>query len=208
MTTAALRHTTPLAPANQTDLEVSHFVAPVVAVEDDAIVVRVSGVTHRARRAASCLVAPAPGDEAAVVLTGDDRAFVTAVLVAADGRSVGIAVEGDLSIRAGGVLSLASKVMRLSAAEGLLSLTKVSLVSSALEVGSEGIRVAAKSVDGFFDRISQTAMRCYRKVAELDELRAERIDYRTEEEMCLRSENFLVGARKLAKVDAEQIHIG
>ncbi len=172
------------------------------------IIVSLARGERRAARAASCLVAPEAGDEVALVITGEGRVFVIAVLVAAGERGVDIAVEGDLRIRAEGTLSLASKVMNLRAGEGSFVLAKLSVLASTLVASSDSVRVAAKTFDGFVERLSQTAKRCYRKVEEIDQLRAARVDYRTENEMCLRSENFLVGARKLAKVDAEQIHIG
>jgi hypothetical protein len=105
-------------------------------------------------------------------------------------------------------MSLASKVVSLRAAEGRVVLSKLTVLASAVLAHSETVRVAAKAFDGFFERVSQTAKICYRKVEEMDSLRAGRADYRTEQEMCLRSENFVVGARNLAKLDAEQIHIG
>jgi len=188
--------------------EASYAVATVVAVEEAHLTVRFARGERRAQRAASCLVAPEAGDEVALVVTGEGRVFVIAVLVAAAERGVDIDVEGDLRIRAEGTLSLVSRVMNLRAAEGSVVLAKLSVLASAVVANSESVRVAAKTFDGFVERLSQTAKRCYRKVEELDQLRAARVDYRTENEMVLRSENFLVGAKKLAKVDAEQIHIG
>jgi len=105
-------------------------------------------------------------------------------------------------------MSLASKVLNLRAVEGNVVLSKLTVLASSLLAHTDNVRFAAKAVDSFFERVSQTAKLWHRTVEELDLLRAGRADYRTEKEMCLRSENFLVGARKLAKLDAEQIHIG
>ena len=178
-----------------------------------------------AQRAASCLVEPDPGDEVALLITGDGRAFVIAVLVRAEEKALELAVDGDLRIsarggscrieatdgvevHAGGTMSLASKVFNLRAVDGSVVLNKLTLLASSLLAHTDSVRFAAKAVDSFCDRIAQTAKVWHRQVEELDLLRAGRADYRTEKEMCLRSENFLVGARKLAKLDAEQIHIG
>jgi len=142
------------------------------------------------------------------VTTGDARAFVIAILVRAEGAAVDIAVDGDLSIQAGGTLSLVSKVMNLRAPEGSVVVSKLSVLAASVLANAESVQVVARTFDGICERLSQTAKRCFRKIEELDHLRAARVDYRTEQEMCLRSENFLVGARQLAKIDAEQIHIG
>ena len=82
------------------------------------------------------------------------------------------------------------------------------MLASSVLAHTDGAQLAAKAVDWFCDRFSSTVKRSYRKVEEIDQLQASRIDYQTENEMYLRSQNFLVGASELAKVDAEQIHLG
>jgi hypothetical protein len=178
-----------------------------------------------AERAASCLVAAAVGDEVAMLVTGDGRAFVTAVLVRAESGAVEIAVDGDLRISAeggscriaatdevevssGGAMSLASRLLSVRAVEGSVVLSSLTLLASSVLAHTDGARIAAKAIDWVCERVSASVKRSHRKVEDLDELRAGRVDYRTENEMCLRSENFLVGSRQLAKVDAEQIHLG
>jgi hypothetical protein len=205
--------------------EATYEVATVVAVDGAAIVARTARDERHAYRAASCLVAPAEGDEVALVTTSNRRAFVIAVLVRAEERAVEISVDGDLSIaarggscriaatdrvelRAEGSMSLDSKALSLRAVEGSVLLSKLTVLASSVLAHSDGVRVAAKAFDSFCERVSQTARVWHRKVEELDRLRAGHADYRTEKEMCLRSQNFLVGARELAKLDAEQIHIG
>ena len=205
--------------------EASYEVGTVTAVEGREIVVCTDRGDRRARRAVSCLVAPAVGDEVALITTVVHRTFVIAILVAAEDRAVEIAVDGDLSIsarggscrivaadgvelRAEGTLSFVSKVLHLRAEEGGVILSKLTLLASSVLGHLESVRLAAISVDGFFEHVTQTAKSWHRKVDDLDTLRAGHVDYRTDAEMCLRSENLLVGARNLAKIDAEQIHIG
>ncbi|HEY3818505.1 MAG TPA: DUF3540 domain-containing protein [Polyangiaceae bacterium] len=203
----------------------TYEVATVVLVAETNVTVRTTHGERRARRAASCLVAPEAGDEVAIIVTGDGRVFVTAVLVRAEDRPIEIAVDGDLrisarggschidatdgvEIRAEGALSLVSKALNLRAVEGSMVLSKLTVLASSILGHSDAVRIAAQAFESFCDRVSQTAKVCQRTVEEIDLLRAGAVDYRTENEMCLRSENFLVGARNLAKVDAEQIHIG
>jgi hypothetical protein len=189
--------------------EPSYEVATVAAVEATEITVRTARGQRRAQRAASCLVAPDTGDEVALVVTGDGRVFVIAVLVRGTvEKGLEIVVDGDLRIRAEGTMSLVSKVLNMRAEEGNVVLSKLTVLASSLLAHTDAVRVAAKTIDSFCERLSQTAKRCFRKVEELDHLRAERVDYRTEKEMSLRSEHLLASARKLVKVDSEQIHIG
>jgi hypothetical protein len=200
-------------------------VGTVETVEHGEITVHTDGDSWHAERAASCLVEPQVGDEVTIVITGDGRAFVVAVLVRACVGETTLAVDGDLRIaarggtcyieaardvelRSEGAMSLLSKALNLRAEEGNVVLGKLTMLASSIVAHSDSARFAAKALDSFYERVAQTAKVWHRKVEELDLLRAGRADYRTDKEMCLRSENFLVGARKLAKLDAEQIHIG
>ena len=84
----------------------------------------------------------------------------------------------------------------------------LAVLASTVLAHADGARIAVRAVDTFCDRLSQTVKRCLRTVEDIDQLRAGRVDYRTEKEMLLRAENVLAGARKLVKFDGEQIHIG
>jgi hypothetical protein len=196
--------------------EARYEVGTVVSTGEDGLEVETDWGTSAAERAASCLVAPAPGDEVALLTTGDGRAWVIAILaraardgVANDGpRPVEISAEGDLRIAAGGTLSLGSKTFRLQAGEGSVVMSKLTVLASSVLAHSQTMQLAAKTVDGVYERLSQTMKRCFRKVEELDHLRAERADYRTDKELSLRAEHLLATARKLVKVDGSQVHIG
>jgi len=195
--------------------EARYEVGTVVAAGDGGLEIETAWGVREADRAASCLVAPAVGDEVALLTAGDGRAFVVAVLVRVAGEGGGdrpapleIAAEGDLRIAAGGALSLGAKTFRLQAVEGSVVLSKLTVLASSVLAHSQTMQLAAKTVDGVYDRLSQTMKRCFRKVEELDHLRAERADYRTAKELSLRAEHLLATARKLVKLDGSQVHIG
>ena len=58
------------------------------------------------------------------------------------------------------------------------------------------------------ERISVDAKRSYRTVSEIDQVKAEQIDYAAETIMNLHGKNTLVTAEELVKLDAAQIHVG
>jgi hypothetical protein len=182
--------------------------AVIVAVTGDDLLVRDEGGEARARRAVACLVAPLPGDEVLLARLPGGRLYVMAVLERERRDRTEIAVEGDLTIRGGASVSVAGPRLELRAAEGRMVFGALTALAGALVARADHARLLATSIDSVCERLSQTMQRCFRKVAERDELRAGRIDYRTDKEMCLRAENLLAGARKLVKVDGEQIHIG
>ncbi len=182
--------------------------ATVTAVIGDQVRVRTLRGEANARRAVSCLLAPLPRDEVLLAGTPDGRLFVLAVLERADRASTEISVPGELRLRAEESVSIASAKFSVRAAEGRMVFGSLAALAGSLLAQVESARFVAESVESICQRLFQTAKRCYRKVAELDQLRAGRVDYRAEQEICLRGENVLAGARKLVKVDGEQIHIG
>ena len=149
------------------------------------VVLETSGGARPAIRAVSCLVAPARGDEVLAATVPDGRVFVLAVL-ARDGKEIDLAVDGALRIRA----------------------PEVDLVADRATVRLRALAVFAESIDSVCERVSQTVKRCFRRVEELDQLRAARLDYRAESEMMLRAKHVLASARALVKLDGERIHIG
>ena len=153
--------------------------------EDRDLIIHTDDGTLDAERAASCLVPPGVGDEVAVVLTGDGRAFVIAVLVAADAETTEIAVPGDLRISAqgwcriegaeavevsseDGAVSVDAKSILLRAVDGSIILSKLTMLASSVLAHTDGAQLAAKAVDWFCDRFSSTVKRSYRKVEEIE----------------------------------------
>lgn len=173
--------------------------ARIVRVEGAELVLETERGERRALRATSCLVEPLVGDEVLAVTVPDGRLFVLAVL-ARCGDAVALSVDGPLRI--------AAKSLDLEAAAGTMRFGQLAVMATSLLAHTDTARVAAKAVDSFCERFSSTVKSCFRRVEELDQLRAGRLDYRTEKEMTLRAENVLASARALVKVDGEQIHIG
>jgi hypothetical protein len=63
-------------------------------------------------------------------------------------------------------------------------------------------------VDAVTDRYSQTSKTALRKVEHVDKLNAGMVDYRADSLMNLRGQNVVTQARELAKVNADQVHLG
>jgi hypothetical protein len=181
------------------------------AVNSDTLNVRTAEGTFRARRAVSCLVSPEEGD--VVLLAGPRPAslYVLAVLERPGRRDARISAEGDLT------LELRSGRFTVAATEGidLVSKSAVSVAADRLEARArEGnlllgtVRLIAGAVDSILERLSQRVKRVYRRVEELEHVRAGQIDCAAEGNLRLHGENTLVTARQLVKADGKQIHIG
>lgn len=183
----------------------------VMTITDGLFEVRASEGTFRASRAVSCLVAPEEGD--LVLLAGPRSAglYVLAVLERPGCPNARISTEGDLTFE------LRSGRLTVAATEGvdLVSKNGVSVAADRLEARArEGslllgnMRLIAGAVNSTVERLSQTVKRVYRRVIELEHVRAGQIDCATEGNLRLHGENTLMTARQLVKADAKQIHIG
>jgi hypothetical protein len=204
----------------------SHEIGQVTeAREAGLFAVRAGAGEYRAKRATSCLLEPEVGDTVALLTTQTGTCYVTAVLEREAGSTGRIVADGDLEIQLpGGQFTVAAQEgvnllaakdvsitaggLRVNAREGNLVLERISLLGSFASAELEKIKLVAGSLDQVLDRFSQRVKRSFRKVEELDQVKAEHIDYAARSSMSLHAENALVTAEELVKVDGEQIHVG
>lgn len=200
-------------------------VGTVVAIEGTSIRVEVEDDVIVARKAASCLLAPAAGDAVLVVLLESGAAYVLAVLERDAETASRIVLEGDAAIEAPtgkvrilsreGVemvteqeISMVSARTTIHAPEAAISAERLGIFSNAVQAEVGVVKVVAEALDSIADRIFQKAKRVYRVVTEQDHLRAESIDHAAKGTLTMRAENTIVMAKELVKVDSEQIHLG
>lgn len=205
--------------------ELQTELARVSRAEREALRVTAGGGEYRARRAASCLLAPALGDLVMVATSARGDCWILAVLERAEEGGTTLEVEGDLNLRArGGAVSVAADegVRVTSGAEVSLVAPAVrvaadavrgvfetmALLGAAVEIDAGRVRAAAGVVDTVVERISTKAQRVYRVVEEFEQVRAGRLDWLARTVLSLRSEHAVISAKQLVKVDGDQIHLG
>ncbi len=175
-----------------------------------------------ARRAASCLLAPEPGDR--VLLTLQPEPFVLAVLERDHDRVARLEVRGDavmttsgeltlegnegVAVRTPKALSLLSRALNVRSSHAEIATERLVAVAKQARASFDEAGVVSRSIDAVAERITQKAARAYRMVTELDQLRARHLDYRADHSARISSENTIVTAREVVKVDGEQVHIG
>ena len=204
----------------------SHEIGRVTGTREGGLFgVRTEAGEYRAKRAVSCLLEPEVGDTVALLTTQAGVCYVTAVLEREAGATGRIVTDGDLEIQlpAGqftvaaqeGVNLLAAKevsvvagALRVNAREGNLVIERLAILGSFASAELEKIKVVAGSLDQVLDRFSQRVKRSFRRVEELDQVKAEHLDYTAKSSMSLHAQNALVTAEELVKVDGEQIHFG
>jgi hypothetical protein len=175
-----------------------------------------------ARRAASCLLCPKPGDR--VLLGLVPEAYVLAVLDRDESSPSELGFFGDVSLVAGGELalrgqegvtvtsanriSLLSRLLDIKAADGRLAVERLTAVAKAAQAHFEKLGLVAQACDLVADRIGTRAKRIYRFVEELDQLRTRHLDYRAQDTAQLRATHTAVTAKQVVKIDGEQVHVG
>jgi hypothetical protein len=196
-----------------------------IGVEGPVLRVRVHGLqgaTVEARRAVSCLVAPAIGDR--VLVAVGDRCWVLAVLEREEGGPIAISTDEDLRLESAGRLVLGGResvdvatpgALRLTSRDTALESVSTTVTAERLSVFARAIRAESRSVqavldvvDSTLERLSQRVKRVYRFVEEMDVTRANQIDYRAENVASLRGRHTVMTAEELVKVDGKQIHLG
>lgn len=176
----------------------------------------------RARRAASCLLTPEPGDH--VLIAALTEPFILAVLERDTERRAELVVDGDAVIKATGELQItADKDVTLTTRQrlelfgreltattehGKLFAANLSVVAKHATGSFEKLSVLAQTYEQIADNFVQRVERAYRFVAQYDQVRARHIDYRAEATTQLKGETTVVTARQVAKIDGESIHIG
>ena len=85
---------------------------------------------------------------------------------------------------------------------------RVGLSGGAAQASFETIKTVANVLEQVADRVTHRVKRSYRFVEELDTTRAKEIDTRAERTFSVQSQNTLMTAKALMKVDATQIHLG
>lgn len=183
----------------------------VMGATNGSFEVRTADGTFRASRAVSCLIAPEKGDLVLLAGPSSGGLYVLAVLERPECQSARISPDGDLTFE------LRSGRLTVAATEGidLVSRGGVSVAADRLEARArEGnfflgsVRSIATAVSSTVESLSQTAKRVYRRVTELEHVRAGQIDCATKGTLRLHGKNTLTTARELVKADAEQIHMG
>lgn len=204
--------------------EVFQQTAHVAAEHDGGYSLRTAVGMVRAERAASCLVAPALGDLVIVAHSRAGESFILAVL-RRSGEETAIEVDGDLRIRsrggqvlvsaredvsiaAGRTVGVSASALRLDAAAATVAFERLRYLGRSLVAELDTARTVATTLESVVDRISVRVKRSFRRVEEIDSVKANHIAYAAESTLSLRSDHAVITAERLVKVDGKQIHMG
>jgi hypothetical protein len=196
----------------------------VVRLEGRTVVLRTGRGEIRAERAVSCLVEPVEGDYVLAAIDGRRETYVLAILRREESK-VTLSADGDLELKAplgrvaivsrdgvdvasGGDVSVVARSVSMKARLGSVVFERLSYIGDVVRAEVSKTRLEGGVVERFIDRFTENVKRSFRKVEEIDQVKAKRIDYGAEQSLALHSENTVVTAKELVKVDGAQIHVG
>ncbi|MCC6874227.1 MAG: DUF3540 domain-containing protein [Sandaracinaceae bacterium] len=189
----------------------------------EIVVDEASGRSTLARRAASCLLAPRPGDRVLLARV-DGEAFVLAVLEREDGARE-LEVDGDLTLRSRGgtvtiegerglrlrtpaALSAAGQTLSLVAQHASWAGEQLQLLADQVSVEAGRIRQVAAFSELVVESVKETLGSSFRTIRETEHVQAGSLTLSLRKLLRAHADTALVTAKKLAKIDAEQIHLG
>ncbi|MEN4917268.1 DUF3540 domain-containing protein [Achromobacter spanius] len=203
-----------------------HLLGKVLHREPDGgYAVACDGRTWSARRAASCLLVPEPGDE--VLISGPDpsRVYLIAVTVQADPARATLEAQGELVVRSRGASVLlqgadevrleGGSAVRVDAPEYTVKAQdaqhvckRVRMIAESLHATVGETTLTGRTYEAALDRLTVMARLSMRSIADVEQVRAGTIDYQAGQNARLHASYTLVTGSNLVKVDAKQIHVG
>ncbi|OZI35306.1 hypothetical protein CEG14_09390 [Bordetella genomosp. 1] len=194
-----------------------HALGEVAMVVGPEYVVRTDTRQWRCRRAASCLLAPVPGDEVLVSGPDEDRVYIIAVTLQTDPSVARLQVEGELVLGARAGITLDSAAaLRLQARERLELQAPVAdcAVDTLSYRGKEArltvgqVRLTGRIYELVVDKLVQMARNALRLTEETDQTRVGVLDMEARQTARLHGTYNVVTGEELVKVDGRQIHMG
>lgn len=175
------------------------------------------GLQTPARRAASCLLEPAPGDSVACLQLPGQPLWIMAVLTRsqAAGTPHRLLLPGDASIEAEGALQLKAGRMKLQSREFQLHADQAEMVVASGELVGRHLRITgavlklvASMLSTAADRVSHFSRHHVRTTEGIDRVSATHVECEAQQLLRLSGEHALVNGEKLVKTRGGQIHFG
>ncbi|GAB3376490.1 DUF3540 domain-containing protein [Azotobacter armeniacus] len=185
---------------------------------DGMFFVEAEGHGYSCRRAASCLLLPEVGDTVLLASVGAPlEVYLLAVIKRASAGPAQLQVEGDMvlasrqgsiAMQAAQTVAISSKCLAVRAEAGDLAVEQLRY-SGVLWQGTVGtVRLVGQVCETMVDRLLQLAKVSFRRIEQIEHVRAAQLDYEGSARVRIRSKYTAVTARDVLKAKARQVHIG
>lgn len=197
---------------------VQQFTATVLTCRPDGtFMIESDNGTLCAQRAASCLMLPMEGDQV-VMLRHGHQLWVVAILVRAFPQApTHLCVEGDviletlggsLSFKSPDTLSFESNEVHLTTNHSKCKIQHMDYSGDIFTGVIQRVSILGNQCHAVWQILHQSCRMLFRKVRQTEHSRVGQLDYEAEHYARIHAQHTFITAEKVAKVDAEQIHIG
>ena len=187
--------------------------------------VETASETLTAKKSVNCLVEPLPGDTVLISRTDSGRCYILGVLERAEAGPSTLVFDGDVELKTtdgrfsvaaqDGIdlvtakdTSMVSAELSVNSMEAEVNIQHLSVFGMFLEGQIERIKLIGQACDSIFDRVSQRVKRSYRRVEELDQLKAGQLSYFVKKLMSLRGKYSVLTAEEDVRIDGDKILMG
>ncbi|PHM28784.1 DUF3540 domain-containing protein [Xenorhabdus innexi] len=162
----------------------------------------------RCQRAVSCLLTPELGDTVLVTQV-EGQHWLLAVLTRPEHQQQAeITVPGDLTLAPQGNLHFNSEELHIDADSGHCHIKKMHYTGESLSAWVTITQLIGNQFESVWQTITQLSHRLFRHTAQTEQVRAGQLDMQADSYLRLHAQNTLMSAKAVAKIDAEQIHVG
>lgn len=194
------------------------LVGEISAVQAGRYLVRTGDGEFLSERAESCLLLPVIGDRVLLSAQLPEEVHLLAVLtrsrkctrtiVVGEGATLAVSEPGHLEISAQTTLRLRSAEIGLLAQKASVMISQISTTIRDAFLGFSTVRWVGDTVEASVGRVTQWIGASQRTVRGLDQVRSGSCDVLVDQVMTLQGKQVLISAEKLARIDADQVHIG
>ena len=197
--------------------DASWCVGVVRACDEDGFEVHCGALRARAKRAASCLLEPAPGDSVACLRAGPQALWVLAVLqraAAAQPQVLRLAGDTRIEVEQGALelqaprIALSGRQLEVSAHEAKMAVDSAELVGRHLRVTGSVLKLVGSVLSSVMDRVNHYSRHYLRTTEGIDRVAATHVEREASQLLRLSGEHALVNGEKLVKARGGQIHFG
>lgn len=185
-----------------------------------------SGMTGQltAKRAASCLLEPAAGDNVLAACASEGTWYVLAVLSRGDTAAVvslpadsvlrssqgglTLAAQTELALAGGEQVSIVTPALEVQAERAQASFSVLRATAGLIEATATRVRNVADMFETIAECIRQRAGSVYREVKDLDHLKAGQVYYKAETVLNMRGKHSVLSAEGEVKIDGTRVHLG
>jgi hypothetical protein len=178
-----------------------------------------------AKKSVNCLIEPLPGDTVLISRTDSGQCYILGVMERAEERHSTLVFDGDVELKTtdgrfsiaaqNGIdlvtakdTSMVSAELSVNSMQAEVTIQHLSFFGMFLQGQIERIKLIGQACDSFFERVSQRVKRSYRRVDELEQLRAGQLSYSVKKLMSLRGKYSVLTAEEDVRIDGDKILMG